>query len=282
MESQSYYRLDGDNGCNFLVTDQPLTINCTGVYLTEAPFSNLNREGRHDYYLMYLCQGKLEVTAGEKNFLLQAGEAIIYPPESCYGYRKSTSERMCYYWAHFSGTGVEALFKRCGLNPGQLFHPGNREEAAESFQELFRCFYGREPLFEMEAAGMFTALLAQLARWSRQRNEDMASVTRIRKSLEYLYHNYTLPIRLEELAEIEHLSPSRYSAVFRACMGISPQGFLIGLRMKNAADLIRRTDLTIGQIAHVVGYEDPLYFSGLFHKKMGLSPSCYRDKFGGR
>ena len=81
---------------------------------------------------------------------------------------------------------------------------------------------------------------------------------------------------------MEHLSPSRYSAVFRGCMGVSPQGFLIGLRMKNAADLIRRTDLTITQVAQAVGYEDALYFSTLFRRKMGLPPSRYREKFGRR
>ena len=129
---------------------------------------------------------------------------------------------------------------------------------------------------------MLTALLARLARWSRQPRDANAGMRRIRASLEYLYRNYALPVRLEDLAEIEHLSPSRYSAVFRASVGISPQNFLIGLRIKNAADLIRRTDLSISQIARVVGYEDPLYFSRLFCRKMGLSPIQYREKFGGR
>ena len=62
-------------------------------------------------------------------------------------------------------------------------------------------------------------------------------------------------------------------------MGVSPQGFLIGLRIQNAADLLRRTDLSIVQVALAVGYEDPLYFSSLFHRKMGTSPSQYRIKF---
>ncbi len=78
---------------------------------------------------------------------------------------------------------------------------------------------------------------------------------------------------------MEHLSPSRYSALFRSCMGISPQGFLIRLRIQNAANLICQTDLQIGEIAKAVGYEDPLYFSTLFHKKTGFSPREYREKF---
>ena len=88
-------------------------------------------------------------------------------------------------------------------------------------------------------------------------------------------------MRLEDLARMEHLSPSRYSAVFRSCMGVSPQGFLTYLRIKNAADLLCRTDLSMAQVAQAVGYDDPLYFSALFRRKMGMAPSRYREEFGG-
>ncbi|MGI5855311.1 MAG: helix-turn-helix domain-containing protein [Candidatus Merdivicinus sp.] len=282
MHSQSYYRLINDNGCNFRVDDRLLMVNCTGVYVTKEPFSNFSRGGRHDFYFMYLDQGELEVTAAGMAHSLGEGEMLIYPPEQSYGYRKTGREPMRYYWAHFSGNGAEELLAECGLEAGTVYAPGNQEETALGFQEMFRCFYAREALFEMEAAGQLAALLAKMARWAKQEGGKGPALQRIRKSLDYLYRNYAAPVRLEELAQMEHLSPSRYSAVFRGCMGVSPQGFLIGLRMKNAADLIRRTDLTITQVAQAVGYEDTLYFSTLFRRKMGLPPSRYREKFGYR
>ncbi len=102
MQSQSYYRLTNDTGCDFRVEDHLLMVNCTGVYATREPFSTFNRGGRLDYYLMFLDQGELEVTAGESRYSLHAGEMLIYPPERSYGYRKSDTAPMVYYWAHFS------------------------------------------------------------------------------------------------------------------------------------------------------------------------------------
>ena len=132
----------------------------------------------------------------------------------------------------------------------------------------------------MEAAARLTMILSKAARRILRRTEEQSAppAVRIRRSLEYLYRNYAEPVRLEQLAQLEHLSPSRYSAVFRQCMGMSPQHFLISLRIRNAADLMRRTDLSVKQIAQAVGYDDPFYFSSLFKQKTGLSPSCYQKR----
>ncbi len=279
MQTQSYYRVLEESGCDFRVEDQPLAVNCTGVYVNREPFAT-NLRSRRDFYLMYLTRGELQITAGDAAGVLRPGEMILHPPEQSFSYRQENREEMTYFWVHFSGFAVWDVLRQCGLEPAKIHTLGIREEAAQEFQKLFRCFYAREPLFEVEAAGRLIALLARFSRWI-QEDENPPMVHRIRQSLDYLYRNYPKPVRLEELARIEHLSPSRYSAVFRSCMGVSPQTFLIGLRIKNAADLICRTDLSMAQVAQAVGYEDPLYFSALFRRKTGMSPSRYRETFGG-
>ena len=55
-------------------------------------------------------------------------------------------------------------------------------------------------------------------------------------------------------------------------MGVSPQQYLIDLRLRNARDLLISTDLSISEVARSVGYDDPLYFSRLYRKHYGLSP----------
>ena len=278
MRSQSYLRLESEADCDIREDTRPLVVNCVGQYITDGAFTTNKPTGRQDIYLMYLSRGSLTLYVGDQRHELPAGGMFLFAPEIPYRYGKEAGDELCYYWAHFTGSRALEMVESYGLSLGQVYLPEGQEEAATDFRMLFRSFYGKGPLFEAEAAGTLAALLARLARRSTQR-QGGPGPWRVRDSLDYLYRHYAQPIRLEELAALEHLSPSRYSALFRTCMGVSPQGFLIGLRIQNAADLLRRTDLSIVQVALAVGYEDPLYFSSLFHRKMGMPPSQYRVKF---
>lgn len=54
--------------------------------------------------------------------------------------------------------------------------------------------------------------------------------------------------------------------------------YIVSLRIKNAQTLIETTDYNMNEIALIVGYDNPLYFSRLFKKQKGLSPSEYKKK----
>lgn len=280
MKNQSYYRLPGDDSCDIAVLDRFLMVNCTGVCVLPNPFVNDNPSGRRDFYLMYLYSGELEAAAAGQQYSLQAGDLLVYPAGKPYRYQKKDSGEMIYFWAHFSGYGAEELLRESGIEPGKVFHPGKSEELAACFERLFEPFFLRKKYFEMESAAQLTVILSKAARriLRRMDTENVPPAVRIWRSLEYLYRNYAEPVRLDQLAQLEHLSPSRYSAVFRQCMGMSPQHFLISLRIRNAADLMRSTDLSVKQIAQAVGYDDPFYFSSLFKQKTGFSPSSYQQK----
>lgn len=278
MKTQNYYRIPDDIQCDCSIIDQYLIVNCTGVYTLNQPFSTKNARGRQDYYLMYLHRGSLKIEIDGRDMQLNAGDIAIYPANQPYGYIKIDQSEMVYYWAHFSGYGVQECLHKLGLYSGIVCSPGKSESITVCFHRLFQCFYTRESYFEQSAAARMIDVLVCIARHMDKQQQGSTSMKKIERSLEYLYHNYCDDIRLKQLAEMEHLSPSRYSAVFKQCMGLSPQGFIISLRMENAADLLHRTDLSIKQVAQAVGYVDPLYFSSLFKQKMGISPSGYQER----
>jgi AraC-like DNA-binding protein len=59
-------------------------------------------------------------------------------------------------------------------------------------------------------------------------------------------------------------------------MGMSPKEYIIKLRLDRSMELLQCTDLSVGEISDIVGYQDPLYFSKLFKRKLGVSPAAYR------
>ena len=63
---------------------------------------------------------------------------------------------------------------------------------------------------------------------------------------------------------------------FKQQVGTSPVQYILSLRMVNAQSLLEQTNYSVGEIAAIVGYDNPLYFSRVFHKEMGVSPMQYR------
>ncbi len=88
--------------------------------------------------------------------------------------------------------------------------------------------------------------------------------------------NYHLDITGQTLADEFNFVPSHISTIFKKFYHMSPTDFLTKTRVKEAEKLIRNTDLPFKYIARSVGYANPLYFSKVFKKQIGISPSEYR------
>ena len=89
---------------------------------------------------------------------------------------------------------------------------------------------------------------------------------------------YGKEIKIPELAKIESLSNSRYITVFKEKMGMTPLEYLINLRINVACDLLKDLNMSVKEVAACVGYDNPYFFSKLFKKKTGISPTGYKTR----
>ena len=275
MDNQAYYRIPSDNGCDLAVGDRYLVVNCAGVCVLSEPFTS--RNSRSDYYLMYLYQGELDMDINGRQHTVLAGSVVIYPPGAEYRYTKRSLDELIYYWAHFTGYGTQTMLNSCILEMQTIHFAGSNSDIADSFRQLFHNFICRDNFFEVAAAAQLTTICVQLRREISGNAPVHLSnmMEKIQKSLVYIYRHYSSPIAVSKLADIEHISVSRYCTVFKKCMGLSPQNFIIDLRLKMAIELMLGTDLSLKQIARTVGYDDQLYFSRLFKFRKGVSPKFY-------
>ncbi len=72
------------------------------------------------------------------------------------------------------------------------------------------------------------------------------------------------------------MSVSWFIRSFRHYMGMTPMQYITSIRINKARELLKNTDYSIQEISALSGYENPLYFSRIFHKQTGYSPSRYR------
>lgn len=94
--------------------------------------------------------------------------------------------------------------------------------------------------------------------------------------IHYMTENVHKMLTLDELAEHFSYSPSHFSTLFQKDTGVSPINYFIRLKVQKACQYIELTGMRINEIAIRLGYDEPAYFSRLFSKVMGMSPSAYR------
>ncbi len=93
----------------------------------------------------------------------------------------------------------------------------------------------------------------------------------------YLHQNYREQVELQTLACSFGISPTYLSTLFKKQYGMTPMKYLVSIRVERAKELIcSHPDIPLRDVAQLVGYEDPHYFSRIFRITTGLSPSEFR------
>lgn len=99
-----------------------------------------------------------------------------------------------------------------------------------------------------------------------------------REAKHFIESHYAEPLSLNIVSDAVFLSPSYFSSLFKQYSKLTFREYLTRVRIEKAKGLLERLDLNITEISEKVGYEDFNYFSQVFKKITGLSPSQYRKK----
>jgi transcriptional regulator GlxA family with amidase domain len=104
----------------------------------------------------------------------------------------------------------------------------------------------------------------------------------VAQAQQWLQSNLSTPISMNLLADRFQLSPRTLNRRFKQATGMSPLSYLQSLRIAAAKDLLRHSNLTVGDIAWQQGIQDVSYFSQLFRRHCGMSPLKYRAAVRGK
>ena len=127
--------------------------------------------------------------------------------------------------------------------------------------------------------GCLLQLVAYLVRHYAREMLDQEDSLRRRKKLErlnivyqYIERNYSGPIGNRELADLIHVSEGRFSHLFKESAGMAPLQYINKVRLEKAANLLKRGDYTVAEVANAVGFSDYNHFGRLFKRRFACTP----------
>ena len=122
-------------------------------------------------------------------------------------------------------------------------------------------------------------LIVQLARLAEKDLEVAGDSDHplIGKVVSYIDQNYTEPISLSSVAKRFHRSAPYLTTLFREEIGRSLNDCILERRTEEARRLLRHSGLSIAEVGERVGYPEPTHFSRLFRKRVGISPTAFRN-----
>ena len=248
-------------------------INVTEIGYNRVPAGLRQTLKRDVYILHYIVDGRgvFMNQPFDKNcgYFVAPHELEIIYADNTFPYES--------YWIMFRGSVAPEILKGFGLKHNCVFSFAHNNECIEIIKKaLFRDDYANE----MEEAYALQAVFNQLIAIHMRdiTPKEVLSHSVAYSVASYIEKNYFSSIRVDAIAQDLHISRNHLYTLFKQEYQVSPQEFLISLRLEKAKNLLSNKELhiSIKEIALSVGFENPLYFSRLFHKKTGMTPSEFR------
>lgn len=249
-----------------------------GHHRKERGHTSQREWGTDDWLLVATLSGhgRFNTTIGE--FPSPPGTLALIAPGTPHDYGTSPgAEGWEILWVHFQPADEWAeLLAWPTAAPGVAFldlaNPA-WEEVVAAFHEVYRCSITTVRRRRQLAMNALERLLLYCERQLPE--TEFAMDSRVRAVVEYVHRHLGQPLTLERLSAHVHLSPSRFSHLFRSETGVSPLQYVAIQRMRRARTLLEKTTLSISEVATEIGM-DPFHFSTRFKAQTGSSPRAYR------
>jgi len=276
-------------------------VSMTGRVREKTGWSHNGRSNQINL-LTVIHKGECVFRINETDHRLKAGDAVIVPKNTYY---KPHTDSFCEYtFFHFDGDlvpvgdgDIEVFFANADPKKSS-FYGYSEEGSTELFLDNVINF--AEKLTDVELlltksintkrsskgkmllALRFSELLLYLSellsqRLSEQLTKENTYPQSLSKIIYYIKENYTSNIRLEDICRHTNISKQYCMRLFKKHMNTTINDYILDLKMKHAAYLLRETYMNVNQTADYLGFSSVSYFSRVFKKYYGVAPTLYAE-----
>jgi len=268
---------------DFMDKSKPLIVGSCGTYhlFTHPRLPTYRPKGRLDFQILYIASGKAHFYFNDNGIdtVVNAGNMVVYRPKEPQKYEYFGIDQTEVYWVHFTGSDIKNMLRSYGITDNiHVINTGTSLEYTRIFKQMILELQRHQSDYPEMLTLLLRQLLILIHRQLTTENKikNVYLDTEMEKAIQYFNDNYNTEINIEDYAASRGMSVSWFIRCFKQYASTTPMRYIVSIRITNAQVLLETTDYNVTEIGNIVGYDNPLYFSRIFKKQKGVSPSEYR------
>lgn len=252
------------------------------TYPDEYLFSWEKGRVLNEYQLIYISSGAgVFESAQTEKIKIEAGQVILLFPGVWHRYKPNTASGWHENWIAFTGDVARRIMVEYFTPTKPIVQLGHDQELITLINSTAELLQKKGAVYQHRATARVMEALAIIEPHRPMPNKKQsAHAAKIQKARVYLTQNFEQVIDLSALAINCGMSYTLFGRLFRTITGKGPKKYLIDIRIDQAREFLRNTDLTVSEIAEQTGFSTIYFFSRVFKRWEGRTPLSYRKRLG--
>ena len=251
-----------------------------GALTAQEPHRS-QRSGLSSYLFFLVDKGSGTLWYEDTPYTLTVGDCVFLDCHNPY-YHESSADLWSLRWVHFDGPSMRGIYEKYRERGGLArIHPENLSDFSSLWTRLYEIAGSTDYIRDMRLSEALFSLLTLLMEksWHPALRRASSKRQNLLQVKEYLDTHYAESIVLDDLASRFYISKFYLSRIFKEQFGVSIGDYLLQVRITHAKQLLRFSRDSLDAIAAACGFGTLYYFSRMFKKVEGISPSTYRKEW---
>lgn len=290
MDNTKSFREDHSEAVNYSYSDYPIYISCGK--LSACPNYRFPSHWHDDIELIAVLDGEMDYNVNGEIIHLTQGEGIVINSKQMhFGFSNTESEceficlllhpmLLCNNAAYEKEFVAPIINDSCltyiFLSKGEQWH----KRIYETVLYIKESEKEKTAPLKVQAAFLYIwSLIYENTNFEVRRKSDSMNLNIVKNMVGFINENYREQISLKDVAMSGGVGESKCCKLFRRYLSITPNAYIQQCRLDRSLKLLSETDMSITEIASLVGFNGSSYYAESFKKKYKLSPHEYRKEF---
>ena len=284
------YQLDMSQESVWLTVTPGQTAKSTLAYVQElgdfisGPEYFTRRENLPSYLIKYTLSGEGLLDYDGRQYTVRPGQVFWIDCMKPQFYRTSPAKgEWRVLWVHFYGATCEAYYNMfLSLNHGGNCVHIDSDVSVKSALDALIAIYrngGNGISEDVQASGLLTTIMTRCTTAAAAISAGTHLPSYVLDVRDYINLNYTERITLDDLSKKLSINKYYLQKLFKRYVGLSPNEYVIRMRLTRAKELLRTTNLSVSQVSMDVGISNIGHFITLFKQHEGITPNAYRQRW---
>ncbi|HAP8817990.1 AraC family transcriptional regulator [Enterococcus faecium] len=242
--------------------------------------------GSRPYYLLhFVLSGKGKLLVNKTEYQIEAGQLFLVEPDQMVFYQADEDTPWTYSWVGFNGGLASHFINRLGLGYPTL----TRDIEPDTFIEIKKLLENiiksniNNTVNDLYINGQFLILLSKIGtdEFGKEMiidEEKYSAEKYVQEAIMIVEDFYGTELTVNDIANRLNINRSYLSSIFVKHVGTPLKKYLVEFRISQSEEFLFTTNWSVDYISKVCGFNNPSYFSKIFKKFHGLSPTEYREQ----